>query len=134
MIEIENGIKELSYIENRHNNFKNIFLKFKKNIMYLGSDRSPVKGMVIKSECDNVAQICFIDRKYELRFSSDKVDGKIKGKISAKRILDDNSCIDLNDITYDGESKIEGRAGMLINDTECIKLVFNWLLEEIQDR
>jgi len=39
---------------------------------------------------------------------------------------------DLNDIAYDGESKIEGRAGMLINDTECIKLVLNWLLEEIQ--
>ena len=134
---IEENVKELLHISNRHNTFKKIFNTFQKAIENLELETFPVKGVIVENVSDEKTIISFISRKYKLNFSSCTVGGSLKGKISASRILDEENIHEIASITYNGQSEVDlepppGEDPIRLNeDSCCFNLVLNWLSSEI---
>lgn len=137
MKKIDQMISELSQVSNRHNTFWNIFKTFQKNIVHLQSDTYPVRGIKLENVSNKKTLISFIERTYELNFTSCMVNGVIKGKISISRILGENSANEFTSITYNGQSIADVTPPQgedpisLAEDSCCLNLVLNWLSSEI---
>jgi hypothetical protein len=137
MKKIDQMTNELSHVSNRHNTFRNIFKTFQKNIDHLQSDTFPVKGIKLENVSDKKTFITFIERTYELNFTSCMVNGAIKGKISVSRIFGEKSANEFASITYNGQSIADVTPPQgedpisLAEDSCCLNLVLNWLSNEI---
>jgi len=106
MIRIQQIFDEFRNFPNRHDTLKGIFGVFQQNLPHFENKDFPLKGITVLTLSDTKSVVLFLDREYELRFSSSKSGATLVGNISVFRVLDrdNNSFIELDSTTFNGDS------------------------------
>lgn len=123
----------ISYATVAHDELKSVFDKFKK-ILIKFSDTG-IFTIEDKSSDKSKISITFIDRLYEIRFTSGYVDNVFLGKISAWR-KSENADAEVGSVTFDSRKAritdpLTKAEGSLHEPHFCRILVYAWLLKDI---
>lgn len=121
----------ISYASVTHEEFKTVFDKFKKILRKFAS--TGIIAIEDKSPDPTKITISFIDRDYEIRFSSGYVDNVFLGKISAWRKLENT---EIGFVTFNSRKAritdpLTKAEGCLHEPHFCRILVYAWLLKDI---
>lgn len=121
----------ISYASVTHDEFKIVFDKFKKILKKFAN--TGIIAVEDKSIDPTKIAISFIDREYEIRFSSCYVDNVFLGKISAWRKAENT---EIGFVTFNSRKSritdpLTKAEGSLLEPHFCRILVYAWLLKDI---
>lgn len=141
MISAEKVINELNGFPDKHDTLKGLFNTFQRNLQNIESPDFPLRAMKVTNLSDTRSIVKFLDREYELVFSTIITGNAITGSISAFRVLGTErgsySFKELTSRTFNFESIVSIQppanhdAIRLTAEDECVTLVLNWIHEEI---
>ena len=137
MLSNEEARYKLKNIDHRHNQLKDFFNGFQVAIENF-ENHTWVRGAVAETLSSVKSVLTYIDRKYELRFSTHYSGGALIGKITAYRIVE-GEAKELTSVVYKGTSELDikvphGEDPMrLDHEFYCTQLVLNWIWDDINE-
>ena len=123
----------ISYATVAHDELKSVFDRFKKNLIKFSD--TGIITIEDKSNDKTKIIISFIDRLYEIRFTSGYVENVFLAKISACRKADNND-IEIGFVQFDSRKAritdpLTKAEGSLHEPHFCRILIYAWLLKDI---
>ncbi len=116
-----------------HAEFKSVFDKFKKFIKKLS--HTGIISLADKLDHNTKIAFFYIDREYEIRFSSGYINRVFVGIITAYRKLD-NTFVEIGSINFDSRKArviepLTQAEGSLHETLFCKTVLYAWLLKEL---
>lgn len=137
MLNTINVMSKLDVLDSRHNKLKAIFAKAQLHIETIQANNL-VTGIEVQTATDKKTVVTYIDRRYEIDFSTFYEGDELKGKVSFYRRLDEDNIAEQPCAEYDMAADIadsihpDQRGKLKLNNHgDSIILVLNWIWDDI---